>query len=355
VTGPRIVIGAGGTAGHVVPAVAVADALRAEGAQVSFVGGERAEAELVPAAGYELDPIRVEGISRSNPLKAGRALLRAATALGEARRILTRRRPNAVLGGGGYVAGPIGLAASLRRIPLVLTEADSHLGLTNRALAGRAERVCLAFPLAGREAPHFRVTGRPVPPTVTDRAGARAELGLDADETVVLVFGGSLGARSINLAAVEGLKDAPYRVLHVAGTRDYATLQPPDPRYVLRDYLTPFGTALAAADVAVARSGGSVFELAQYGLPAVLVPYPHASADHQTTNARWMADAGAAIVLQDATLTPRALRAAVDAIALDPERRAAMAAASKALAKPGAAQDIAAEVLAAAAKGGARR
>ena len=276
-------IAAGGTAGHVVPAIAVADALRAEGAEVTFVGGERAEAELVPAAGYALDRIAVEGISRSNPLKAARALLKAAGALGAARRILRARRPDAVVGGGGYVAGPVGLAATLKRIPLVLTEADSHLGLTNRALASRARRVCLAFPLEGRDGERYRVTGRPVPPTVTDRAGARAQLGISPEETVVLVFGGSLGARSINLAAVEAFAGAPYRVLHVAGRRDFADLKAPDERYLLLDYISPFGTALAASDLAVARSGGSIFELAQYGLPAVLVPYPHASADHQTT------------------------------------------------------------------------
>ena len=332
------------------PAIAVADALRAEGAEVTFVGGERAEAELVPAAGYPLDPIAAEGISRSNPLKAARALAKAVAALGTAARILSRRRPHAVLGGGGYVAGPVGLAAALRRIPLVLTEADSHLGLTNRALAPRAHRVCLAFPLEGREGERYRVTGRPVPPTVTDREGARRRLGFAPGETVVLVFGGSLGARSVNVAAVEAFAGAPYRVLHVAGRRDFAELEPPEDRYVLRDYLTPFGNALAAADLAVARAGGSVFELAQYGLPAVLVPYPHASADHQTTNARWMERAGAATVLGDADLTPRSLRAAVDAIALDPERLRAMSEASAALARPDAARDIAGEVLAAAAQ-----
>ena len=341
-------IAAGGTAGHVVPAIAVADALRADGAEVSFVGGERAEAELVPAAGYPLDRIAVEGISRSNPLKAARALLKAAGALGAARRILRTRRPDAVLGGGGYVAGPVGLAAALMRIPIVLAEADSHLGLTNRALASRARRVCLAFPLEGRDGNRYRVTGRPVPPTHADRDGARAELGISPEETCVLVFGGSLGARSINLAAVEGLAGAPYRVLHVAGRRDFAELTAPDDRYVLRDYLSPFGVALAAADLAVARAGGSVFELAQYGLPAVLVPYPHASADHQSTNARWMADAGAAVVLTDAELTPARLRAEVDAIALDAGRLRAMSAASARLARPEAAREIAAEVLAAA-------
>src|SRR3954465_441940 len=207
----RIVIAAGGTAGHVVPAIAIADALRAEGAEVSFVGGQRAEVELVPKAGYELDTIKVQGISRSNPLKAARALGQAATAVQAARRILKQRKPAAVLGGGGYVAGPVGLAATMAKIPLVLTEADSYLGLTNRALASRARRVCLAFPLEGRDGDRYTVTGRAVPPTYTDRDHARARLGIEADETAVLIFGGSLGARSINTAAPVAYRDAPYR------------------------------------------------------------------------------------------------------------------------------------------------
>ncbi|HEX6023666.1 MAG TPA: glycosyltransferase [Solirubrobacter sp.] len=326
------------------PAIAVADALRAEGAEVSFVGGERAEAELVPKAGYEIDTINVEGISRTNPLKAARAVAKAAAAVHSANKILKRRRADAVLGGGGYVAGPVGAAAALSKIPLVLAEADSHLGLANRALASRARRVCLAFPLEGREGDRYRVTGRAVPPTYTDRAHARAQLGIEPDETCVLIFGGSLGARTINTAAPIAFKDAPYRIVHVAGARDYPNLEPPGQHYVLLEYLTPFGIALAAADAAVARAGGSVFELAQYGLPAVLIPYPHASADHQTTNARWMAERGAAIVLPDAELTPERLRRETDALLA---RREEMSKAAKAIAKPDAAKDIAHEVLAA--------
>ncbi len=324
------------------PAIAVADALRAEGAEVTFVGGERAEAELVPQAGYALDQLKVEGLSRTNPLKAARALGKAAGAVQQARGILKKRDADAVLGGGGYVAGPVGLAAVLTKTPLVLSEADSHLGISNRALAGKARRVCLAFPLEGRTGDRYLVTGRPVPPKVTDRAHARAQLGIGPDETCVLIFGGSLGARSINHAAIEAFKDAPYRVVHVAGTRDYPDLTPPGDHYVLLDYLTPFGTALAAADAAVARSGGSVFELAQYGLPAVLIPYPHASADHQSSNARWMADAGAARIVTDTELTPQRLRAETDAILAD---RAAMSHAASALARPDAAKDIAHEIL----------
>ena len=342
-------IAAGGTAGHVVPAIAVADALRAEGAEVVFVGGQRAEAELVPAAGYELETLRVEGISRTNPLKAARAVARAGSALVAAQSILNRRRPDAILGGGGYVAGPVGLAGVMRGIPLVLTEADSHLGLTNRALAGRAQRVCLAFPLPGRDGPRYLVTGRPVPPATAEREEARRRFGFGPGERVVLIFGGSLGARSINLAAPEAFADAPYRVLHVAGRRDVGELRAPGDHYVLRDYVSPFGEALACADLAVARAGGSIFELAQYGVPALLVPYPHASADHQTANARWMQAAGAAVVVPDRELTAARLRAEVDGLIGDPDRLAGMARASAGLARPDAARAVAAEVLAAAA------
>jgi UDP-N-acetylglucosamine--N-acetylmuramyl-(pentapeptide) pyrophosphoryl-undecaprenol N-acetylglucosamine transferase len=330
----------------VVPAIVVADALRAEGADVRFVGGQRAEAELVPVAGYPLDPLRVEGISRTHPLKAARAVLKAGAALAGARRLV--RDADVVLGGGGYVAGPVGLAAVASRIPLVLTEADSHLGLTNRLLAGRAQRVCLAFPIEGREGDRYLITGRPVPPTVTDRDGARERFSIRPGETTVLVFGGSLGARSINEAAVRAFAGAPYRIVHVAGRRDFATLAAPDDRYVLLDYIEPFGTALAAADLAVARAGGSVFELAQYGLPSLLIPYPHASGNHQAANARWMEQAGAAAVLADEALTPESLRAEVDALVTDDARRRAMAASARRLARPDAARAIAREMLRAA-------
>jgi UDP-N-acetylglucosamine--N-acetylmuramyl-(pentapeptide) pyrophosphoryl-undecaprenol N-acetylglucosamine transferase len=351
---PTILIAAGGTAGHVVPALAVADALRAEGADVVFVGGERAEKTLVPEAGYELRPIAVEGLSRTNPLKAARGVLKAGAALRTARKILRDVRPDAVMGGGGYVAGPVGAVAASGRIPLVLTEADSHLGLTNRLLAGRARRVCLAFPIAGRDDPaKYVVTGRPVPPPVTDRDAARARFGLGVTDTCVLVFGGSLGARSINEASIDAFRDAPFRVLHASGARDYPELlarlgSPPPPNYDLREYISPFGDALAAADLTVARAGGSIFEVAAHGLPAILVPYPHAAADHQTANARWMVDAGAATLVADAEVTPQRLDDEVGALLADRARLAAMAQASRALARPSAAADIAGEILAAA-------
>jgi UDP-N-acetylglucosamine--N-acetylmuramyl-(pentapeptide) pyrophosphoryl-undecaprenol N-acetylglucosamine transferase len=238
------------------------------------------------------------------------------------------------------------------RTPMVLAEADSHLGLTNRLLAPRARRVCLAFPIAGRSGERYLVTGRAVPPPATDRVAARARFDLGEEETCVLVFGGSLGARSINEAAVEALAGAPFRVLHACGTRDYAALRDrlgPRPRaqYDLREFITPFGEALLACDLCVARAGGSIFEIAAHGRPAILVPYPHATGDHQSANARWMAQAGAAVVVPDGQLTASRLRAEIDQLLDDPARLAAMGRASAALGRPDAAQRIAAEVLAA--------
>jgi UDP-N-acetylglucosamine--N-acetylmuramyl-(pentapeptide) pyrophosphoryl-undecaprenol N-acetylglucosamine transferase len=348
------VIAAGGTAGHVVPALAVAEALRAEGAEVAFIGGDRAEAQLVPAAGFPLHAISVEALSRSSPLRALRALAGAVRSIPRVRALLRDLQADAVMGAGGYVAGPAGLAAASLRVPLVLTEADSALGLTNRLLAPFARRVCLAFPLPGRGGPRYRVTGRPLAPAQLDRRAARGRLGIGAEETCVLVFGGSLGARSINLAAAEAFANAPFHVVHISGRRDYAELlgRRLPPGYDLREYLDPpdFAGALSAADVVVARAGGSVFEIAAHGLPAILVPYPHASADHQSANARWMLEAGAAVVIADAELTAARLASEVAALLADEHRLATMAAAASGLARPDAAREVAGELLEAAAR-----
>jgi UDP-N-acetylglucosamine--N-acetylmuramyl-(pentapeptide) pyrophosphoryl-undecaprenol N-acetylglucosamine transferase len=348
------VIAAGGTAGHVVPALAVAAALRADGAEVAFIGAGRAEATLIPRAGYELHAIAVEGLSRTNPLRALRALARAALAVARARALLARLRPGAVMGGGGYVAGPVALAALTLRIPVVLTEADSRLGLTNRLLAPFARRVCLAFPTADRDGERYRVTGRPVPANSRDLAGARERLGIGAGETCVVVFGGSLGARTVNRAAVGAFTGrsaiaGAFRVLHIAGSREFAELAACElpPGYDLREYLdeADFADALASADLAVSRAGGSLFEIAAHGVPAILVPYPHAAADHQTTNARWMSDSGAAVVIPDGELTAARLAHEVGALLADRPRLAAMAAASRRVARPDAAREVARELL----------
>ncbi|HEX3563158.1 MAG TPA: undecaprenyldiphospho-muramoylpentapeptide beta-N-acetylglucosaminyltransferase [Solirubrobacterales bacterium] len=365
----RVVIAAGGTAGHVVPAIAVADALRAEGAEVSFLGTrERAEADLVPAAGYEIDYLRVSGLDRRNPLKALRAAWRAGRAVGAARRVLERRRADVVLGGGGYVAGPVGLAAVRMGLPLVLTEADSHLGLANRLLARRARRICLSFPIPGRDGDPYVLTGRPVPRAVleADPTVARRRFGIPGPADCVTVIGGSLGALSINVAAFDaftrlerGVHDhvgQPW-IIHVAGRRDYPELRRrwdeegrPE-RYTLIQYEPDLGDVLAAADLVVGRAGGSVMEIAAAGRPAILIPYPHATADHQTTNARWMADGGAAVVIPDGELTPERLSGEIAALLADEDRLREMGIAARRLAKPNAAERIAREVLEVAGRG----
>ena len=352
---PRIVIAAGGTAGHVVPALAVADALRERGAEVEFVGGERAEAELVPAAGYRVHGLSVAGVDRRNVLRAARALLLAGRATAQARGLLRRLDADAVVGGGGYVAAPVGLAAASLRLPLVITEADSHLGMANRLLAPLARRVFLAFPIEGRSGAKWVVTGRPVPAAtgVVDGAAARKRFGIGQDRPCILVFGGSLGARRLNDAALDAFgAAAPGSVLHVSGHRDYPELRErldalgAPPHYHLYPYLLPFADVLATSDLAVARAGGSVMEVAAAGLPAILVPYPEATADHQTLNARHIERAGAAVVVPDAELDGPRLAREVGALLGAPRRMATMAKAARSVARPDAAARIADELLA---------
>jgi UDP-N-acetylglucosamine--N-acetylmuramyl-(pentapeptide) pyrophosphoryl-undecaprenol N-acetylglucosamine transferase len=339
--------------------MAVAAELRASGAEVSFLGtSERIEAELVPAAGYEIDFIKVRGIDRGNPLRAARAVFEAGAAVTAARRAIRRREADAVLGGGGYVAGPAGLAAFLTRTPLVLTEADSHLGLANRLLADWAKRVCLAFPIEGREGERYMVTGRPVPAAVlgADRVAARRRFGIAPEARCLLVMGGSQGARSINESAIEafsGRDGRDFDVIHVAGRRDFADLQlrlggaPHRSGYTLLEYEPDLGDCLAACDLVLGRAGGSIFEVTATGRPAILVPYPYAAADHQSGNAAWMAAAGAAIEIRDEELSPARLATETAGLLGDERRLAAMATASSALAMPDAARRIADEVLAA--------
>ena len=308
----------------------------------------------MPAAGYPLHPLRVAGLDRRNPLKAARALLWAAAATRRARRILRELDADIVLGGGGYVAAPAGLAARSLRLPLVLTEADSHLGITNRLLAPFAERVFLAFDLPEHTGSKWVVTGRPIPSDVVgaDRAAARARFGIDDDRACLLVFGGSLGALRLNEAAIEAFGGAaPCWVLHAAGRRDYDDLARrleglgrPE-HYKLHPYITPFADAYAAADLVVARAGGSVFELLAAGLPSVLVPYPHATADHQTKNARWVERGGAAVVVPDEELDGPRLAREVAALLGSSERLRNMQRAAQSLARPDAAERISQQIL----------
>jgi UDP-N-acetylglucosamine--N-acetylmuramyl-(pentapeptide) pyrophosphoryl-undecaprenol N-acetylglucosamine transferase len=318
---------------------------------VSFAGTpDRIEARLVPAAGFELDTFRVKGF----PRRPGAGLVRALALAGAAPlacfRILRRRRPDVVLGGGGYVAGPMILSAGVLRIPAALMEADAHLGLANRLAAPFAARVFLSFPLEGHEGEKYRVVGRPIPSRSRTGASAdaRRQFGLPPDGSVVLVFGGSQGARRLNEAALAAFAEQGPAVLHLTGERDYDALaaRVSRPDYRLLAYTEEFGAALAAADLVVARAGGSVWEVAAAGKPAVLIPFPHATADHQTKNARFFEQAGGAVVAPEDELD---LRRRVDDLLADAARLERMGAAMRTLARPDAADVIADELIALAA------
>ncbi len=328
----------------------MAEALSARGASVSFAGSpERGEAELVGDAGYEFDSFRVDGIPRELSMRAAHALLTGARAPAAAGRIIDRRHPDVVLGAGGYAGGPAVVAAARRRIPAALTEADAHLGLANRLAAPFARRVFLAYPLEGRDGGRYRVVGRPIPRRSLLAAGKREEgrsrFGLPEDGPVVLVCGGSLGSLHLNEAAVDAWGQTGPAVLHLTGERDHALLAPRVQRdaYRLLPFTADFGLALAAADLVVSRAGGAVWEIAAAGRPAVLVPYPYATADHQTKNARWFERGGGAILVPEPELD---LPRQAGSLLTNPGRLAAMGEAMRRLARPDAADVIAAELIA---------
>lgn len=316
---------------------------------MTFAGSpERSEARLVPEAGFEFDPFEVSGLPRRPGVALVRALGQAVGAVRVCGRILAARRPDIVLGGGGYVSGPMVLAAARRRIPTALLEADAHLGLANRLAAPLARRVFLSFPIDGRTGGKYRVTGRPIPARsqAVDREAARRRFDLPPDGPVLLIFGGSQGARSLNELAVGAFAADGQLVLHLAGERDYPDLRGrvDRPGYRLLPFTDDVGAALSASDLALARAGGSVWELAAAGVPAVLVPYPSATADHQTLNARHFTQGGGAILVPESELpaVPPLLRSLV----ADPERLEDMRAAMLRLARPGAAEEIAEELIA---------
>ena len=322
---------------------------------MTFAGSrDRVESQLVPEAGFELDTFAISGFPRRIGLDLVRALWQSVRAPFACMQILGRRRPDVVLGGGGYVAGPMVLAARLRGIPAALTEADAHLGLANRLAAPFARRVFLAYETDGGDGGRYRVVGRPIPVAHlgAERAAARERFGLPQDRPVLAVFGGLAGAQALNLFAVEAFGETGPAVLHISGARDFEDVRPRVTRsdYVLLSSTDHFGDALAASDLAISRAGGTVWELAAAGTPSILVPYPHATADHQTLNARHFERGGGAIVVDQRELD--SVPALVEQLLADPERLARMSEAMRSLARPDAADVIADELVALA---GARR
>jgi UDP-N-acetylglucosamine--N-acetylmuramyl-(pentapeptide) pyrophosphoryl-undecaprenol N-acetylglucosamine transferase len=313
---PRVVVAGGGTAGHIEPAMSLADAivrLRPD-AEVTALGTTKGlDQKLIPARGYPLELVPPVPL----PRRLGRELLatpgRVNAAVAAAGDVLEKLRAEAVVGFGGYVAVPAYLAARRRGIPIVVHEANAKPGLANRAAARLTTHVFTASPAA--RLPHATVIGIPLRPEITqldraaERAGARARLGLEPDRPTLLVFGGSQGARSINWAAsgaVDGLRAAGVQVLHIIGPKNILTMTNPAgaPPYVVVPYVEQMQYAYAAADFALCRSGAmTCAELAAVGLPAAYVPYPVGNGE-QRFNAEPIVAAGGGLLVDDADLSP---------------------------------------------------
>jgi UDP-N-acetylglucosamine--N-acetylmuramyl-(pentapeptide) pyrophosphoryl-undecaprenol N-acetylglucosamine transferase len=316
---------------------------------VTFAGSpDRVEARLVPEAGYELDTFRIVGFPRKPSVALARSLMLAGAAPRACRRILRARKPDVVLGGGGFVAGPMVFAASTLRLPTALTEADAHLGLANRLAAPFARRIFLAYPLETRYRKKVRVVGRPLPAqarSVSQQEG-REVFELPRDGVVLGVFGALAGATTLNEFVVETWGERGPAILHQTGKRDYELVKKRVRRadYRVIDETDRFAAALAACDLVLARAGGSVWEIAAAGRPAILVPYPFATGDHQARNAAHFVRAGGAIMVRELELAdvPELVRSLLD----DPERREKMSEAMLRAARPDAAAVIADELVA---------
>ena len=340
---------AGGTGGHIFPALAVAEVLRERGWHVVWLGNAEAmESRLVPPRGFEFvslgfGALRGKGMGRKLKLPFSLAV-----AIARALRLLGEVRPGVVLGMGGYVSFPGAVAARLRGIPLVVHEQNAVAGLANRVLARLADAVLTGFP---GTLPGGRWVGNPVrrefttvPPPEVRFAGRQGPLRL-------LVVGGSLGAKALNEAVPAALAQlAPHErpvVTHQSGSAHFAALEQAYAHHGVEGRLLPFiedmGAALAEADLVVSRAGAmTVAELAAVGVGAILVPFPHAVDDHQTANARFLVDGGAARLLPQSGLTPAGLAELLRG--LDRERCRQMALAARALARPEATEALADEL-----------
>lgn len=346
----RVLIAGGGTAGHLVPGLSVAAALVEAGVpveEIHFVGSDRGvEADMVPRAGYTLDEVPSRGL----PRRPGPAMLKAGVGLlGAARKgisIIGARRPGVVVSLGGHAALPGVVGAVVRRRPLVLMEQNVRAGAVNRMLSRFAAASAVSFP--GTDLRRARVTGNPLRAEVVAAAearrgadgaavrdDARRQLGLPLDRTVVLVTTGSLGSQRVNeavLALAERWADRDdVAIRHVTGRRDHAAVLAAAPpagalHYDVVEYEDRMALAMAAADVAVTRAGASTCtELAAFGVPAVMVPLPIATRDHQTANGTVLADAGGAVVVPDDQFDVDRLEAELAPLVADPARRAVMA------------------------------
>ena len=340
-----LLITAGGTGGHVFPGLAVAEAMRAAGWRVVWLGAKSGlEARLVPARGYEMAWVRASALRGKAWLTKLLLPLNLLVAFWQSARAILRHRPDVVLGMGGYVAFPGGMMASLLARPLAVHEQNAVAGLTNRILAGVADRVLVAFPGALRSG---EWTGNPVREDIARLEAPEARFAGRSGPLNVLVVGGSLGAQALNECVPRALAllapaERP-RIVHQSGDQHGAALERAYAEAGVTGervaFIEDMAARYAAADLVICRAGAlTVAELAAAGVASVLVPFPHAVDDHQTANAAFLADAGAAILLPQRELTPQRLAALLGT--LDRPRLLEMARRARGLGKPDATRAV---------------
>lgn len=360
----RIIISGGGTGGHIFPAVSIANAIREKrpDAKILFVGAEgRMEMQRVPAAGYEIKGLPMAGLDRKRPWRNIGVLLKVLKSRKMAKQIIRDFRPRVAVGVGGYASYPTLNMAAAAGLPTLLQEQNSYAGVTNKRLAQRASKICVAYDGMERFFPAEKIlfTGNPVRQNLLDESmtkeEARKAFGLDPEKRTVLIVGGSLGARTVNESVLNNLnlirqqkgtqfiwQTGKYYSASIA-ERLAATEQPENLKVM--DFISDMKAAYAAADLVISRAGaGSISEFCLLGKPVILIPSPNVAEDHQTKNAQALVNKDAAIMVTDAeaprTLLPLAINTVDDA-----ERLKTLSTNIKALAKPNAASDIADEVL----------
>jgi UDP-N-acetylglucosamine--N-acetylmuramyl-(pentapeptide) pyrophosphoryl-undecaprenol N-acetylglucosamine transferase len=344
---PHVMVMAGGTGGHLFPALAVAEWLRQEGCRITWLGSAMSmESRLIPSYGYPLEQIAVRGIRGTGLKRRLSAPFEIVRALWQALGVLRRTRPNLVLGMGGFVTGPGGLMARLLRIPLVIQEQNAIPGLTNRLLARMATRVFEAFPGSFGADVGAETSGNPVRREIIELPAPETRFIDRSGPIRLLVLGGSLGALALNQTVPEALALLPAsqrpQVRHQAGEKLFDETQAAYRKAGVEAEIKAFEKEMAAAyswaDLVICRAGAlTISELASAGLGAVLVPYPHAVDDHQTHNARYLVGAGAAQLLPQRELNGERLSQILQSLCDDRQTLLRMALAARNLAVPDAA------------------
>ncbi|MGF7185065.1 UDP-N-acetylglucosamine--N-acetylmuramyl-(pentapeptide) pyrophosphoryl-undecaprenol N-acetylglucosamine transferase [Desulfitispora alkaliphila] len=359
----KIIVTGGGTGGHIYPALAICDYFKKKysNVEILFIGTKKGlESDIVPNAGIPFKTITVEGLSRSNPLKASKSILKMVKGMVESYSIIKEFKPDVVIGTGGYVCGPVVMVAAMLKIPTAIHEQNAYPGITNKLLAKYAKVICLTYEESKE---YFRnakgkivTTGLPVREAImnTTRREALAKLNL-ADKPTILIMGGSRGAKSINTAALKVIEEYSYKtdaqVILITGQAGYEEIIENLSRIgnphinreniVLKPYMNDMENAFAVADIIVSRAGATVLaEITAKGIPSILVPYPYAAENHQEFNARALEKGNAAFLILDKDLNGSLLLDNINQLIQDKNRLLRMSNNSKLMGKPDAIEKI---------------